>query len=54
MVIVMYIMMLPQMLSNETFRNELNATSEAMYGQSLDEMLEEAYGMDLDELFGID
>lgn len=54
MIIVMYIMMLPQLLSDEAFLNQLNATSEAMYGQSFEEMMEDSYGMSLEELFGID
>lgn len=52
MILVMYIMMLPQFLSDENFLNQLNATAEAMYGQSFEEMLEDNYGVSLDELIG--
>ncbi len=42
-------MALPQMLQSEEYRAQLNATSEAMYGYTMDEMLEQ-YGMDWDDL----
>ncbi len=44
-------MALPQMLQSEEYRAQLNATSEAMYGITMDEMLEQ-YGMDWDDLIG--
>ena len=50
--IVMTFMMLPSMLKDETYREQLNAVSESMYGMSFDEMMEEGYGIDLDELLG--
>lgn len=48
----MTFMMLPTMLKDEAYREQLNTMSESMYGMSFDEMMEEAYGMDLDELLG--
>lgn len=54
MLIVMCIMMLPQLLADDAYMEQINATAEAMYGQTLDEMLEESYGVSLDELFGLE
>ncbi len=51
--IVMFIitlMMLPTLLKDPTYREQLNSFSQSMYGTSFDEMLEESYGIDLDEL----
>ena len=50
--IIMSFMMLPAMLRDEAYREQLNATAESMYGISFDEMMEEGYGIDLDEVFG--
>ncbi len=48
----MTFMMLPTMLKDEAYREQLNTMSESMYGMSFDEMMEDAYGVDLDELLG--
>lgn len=42
--------MLPTLLNDESFRDQLNYFSEQLYGESFDEMLEYAGGMDLDEI----
>lgn len=54
MIIVMYIMMLPQLLSDEAFLEQMNTTYEAMYGQSFEEMLEDTYGMSIEDLFDLE
>ena len=54
MIIIMYIMMLPQLLSDDAFLEQMNATYEAMYGQSFEEMLEDTYGMSIEEVFDFD
>ena len=52
--IAMTFMMLPSMLKDEAYREQLNTMSESMYGITFDEMLEEGYGIDLDELLGVE
>ncbi len=54
MLFAMTFMMLPTMLKDEAYREQLNTMSESMYGITFDEMLEEGYGIDLDELLGED
>ena len=43
--------MMPAMLRDPEYRDMLNRYSESMYGQSYDDLFENAYGIDLDELF---
>lgn len=43
--------MMPSMLRDPEYRDMLNRYSESMYGQSYDDLFENAYGIDLDELF---
>lgn len=50
---VMFAMM-PAMLRNPEYRDMLNRYSESIYGQSYDELFENAYGIDLDELFPVE
>ncbi len=52
MLFAMTFLMLPTMLKDEAYRDQLNSMSETMYGITFDEMLEEGYGIDLDELLG--
>ncbi len=54
MLLIMTILMLPSMLTNEAMLQQLNDASESMYGISFEEMLEEGYGVELDELFDMD
>lgn len=43
--------MMPTMLRDPEYRDMLNRYSESMYGQSYDDLFENAYGIDLDDLF---
>lgn len=43
--------MMPSMLRDPEYRDMLNRYSESVYGQSYDDLIENAYGIDLDELF---
>lgn len=43
--------MMPAMLRDPEYRDMLNRYSESMYGQSYDDLFENAYGIDIDELF---
>lgn len=43
--------MMPSMLQDPEYRDMLNRYSESIYGESYDELFEDAYGIDLDELF---
>ncbi len=54
MMIVMYLMMLPKLLSDEAYMAQLNSMYETLYGQSLEEMVEENYDISLEEFFGIE
>lgn len=47
---VITIMMLPTLLRDPEYREQLNTFSESMYGATFDEFLEEGYGIDLDKL----
>lgn len=47
---VITLMMLPTLLKDPAYREQLNSFSQSMYGTSFDEMLEESYGIDLDEV----
>lgn len=40
---------LPTLMQNETFRQQMNAVSEQMYGIEFDELMEEAYGYELED-----
>lgn len=51
-IIIMSFAALPSMLKSPEYREQLNSVSEAMYGMSFDDMIEEGYGIDLDELLG--
>lgn len=53
-IIALVITMLPAMLRDSSYREQLNSMSESMYGMSFDEVMEESYGIDLDELLGIE
>ena len=48
--LVITIIMLPSLLKDPAYREQLNAFSQSMYGSSFDEVLEEGYGIDLDQL----
>lgn len=50
--IAMSFLMLPAMLQDETYREQLDMISESLYDMSFDEIMEEGYGIDLDELLG--
>lgn len=50
MIIAIAITMLPTMLRDPAYREQLNNMSESMYGMTFDEVMEEGYGIDLDEL----
>lgn len=52
--LVIAISLMPTMLKDPTYREQLNTMSEAMYGITFDEVMEEGYGIDLDEVLGID
>lgn len=43
--------MLPSMLQDPEYRDMLNRYSESLYGESYDDLFEDAYGIDLDDLF---
>lgn len=43
--------LLPTLMKNPEYRNQLNSVSESMYGISFDEMMKDSYGLDLDSLF---
>lgn len=44
------IMMLPTMLKDPEYREQLNSLTESMYGATFDEVMEEGWGVDLDEI----
>lgn len=44
-----YLMMMPTLLKSETFRKQLDSTSEQMYGKDFQEMVEDLYGIDINE-----
>ena len=44
------LIMLPNILRDPESREQLNTFSEALYGTSFDDMMEESYGIDLDKL----
>jgi len=48
--LVITIMMLPTLLRDPEYREQLNTFSESMYGATFDEVLEESYGIDLDKV----
>lgn len=52
LILTLVLSMMPTMLKDPAYREQLNTMSETMYGITFDEMLEEGYGMDLDELLG--
>ncbi len=45
--------LLPTLMNDPEYRNQLNSVSQSMYGISFDEVMEEGYGIDLDEFFEI-
>jgi len=47
---VITLMMLPTLLKDPAYREQLNSFSQSMYGTTFDEMLEESYGIDLDKI----
>jgi len=42
-------LLLPYMMKDETYRNQLNAVSQQLYGQSFEDLLKDTYGIDMDE-----
>lgn len=40
---------LPTLMEDESFRQQMNAVSEQMYGIGFDELMEEAYGYELED-----
>ena len=48
--IVSSLAMLPTMLRTPEYRDQLNAFSNQLYGESFDDMVEDLYGLDLDDL----
>lgn len=47
-ILVTTIISLPTLLQSEEYREQLNTTSEQMYGMSFDELMNDYYGIDLD------
>lgn len=47
--IVYSFVMLPSLMQNDTFRNQVNAVSRQLYGVDFDEFMEETYGYSFDE-----
>ena len=47
-ILVTTIISLPTLLKSEEYREQLNTTSEQMYGMSFDELMNDYYGIDLD------
>lgn len=52
--IAIAVSLMPTMLKDPAYREQLNNMSETMYGITFDEVLEEGYGIDLDEVLGIE
>ncbi len=52
--IITSIAMIPTLLKTPAYRDQLNAISKQLYGESFDDVVEELYGVDLDALFDID
>ena len=49
--IVTSVAMLPTMLKDPTYREQLDIVAEQIYGESFDDMVEDLYGIDVDDLF---
>ena len=49
--IIASVAMLPTMIKDPQYRNQLDAVAEQLYGDSFDNMMEELYGIDIDDLF---
>ena len=49
--IVASVAMLPTMIKDPQYRDQLNAVAEQIYGDSFDNMMEDLYGIDIDNLF---
>ena len=47
--IVYSFVMLPSLMQNDTFRNQVNAVSQRLYGMDFDEFMEGAYGYSFDD-----
>ena len=47
--IVYSFVMLPSLMQNDAFRNQVNAVSRQLYGVDFDEFMEETYGYSFDE-----
>lgn len=47
--IVYSFVMLPTMMQNESFRGQVNAVTQQLYGMDFDEFMEEAYGYSFDD-----
>ena len=47
--IVYSFVMLPSLMQNATFRNQVNAVSQQLYGMDFDEFMEGAYGYSFDD-----
>ena len=48
-IIVYSFVMLPSLMQNATFRNQVNAVSQQLYGMDFDEFMEGAYGYSFDD-----
>lgn len=44
------LMLLPTLLKDPEYREQLNTFSESMYGASFDDVLEDSWGIDLDQI----
>ena len=47
--IVYSFVMLPSLMENEAFRNQVNAVSQQLYGMDFDVFMEETYGYSFDD-----
>ena len=49
--IIASVAMLPTMIKDPQYREQLDAVAEQLYGDSFEDMIEELYGVDIDDLF---
>ncbi len=49
--LVTSVAMLPTMLKDPNYREQLDIVAKQFYGESFDDMVEELYGIDVDDLF---
>ncbi len=50
-IMVSSIAMIPTLMKNPEYREQLNTISEQLYGKSFDDVVEELYGVELDDIF---